>query len=181
MTCSAMQNRMTSVLAGAAERRERLEVEAHTARCARCATAYADLITASVALQRAYAPLRSESVSLSPARVRLALRRPQPIPASVRIGRLSARLTEVALAAAVTAFAFVGSASVAPKPSIVEETATDTTTTQVADPAEGAIVHWFKIGRYAVTPDVVEPAVELPARDDADTLPGLRDRAGLRR
>lgn len=181
MTCSAMQNRMTSVLAGAADRRERLEVEAHAARCARCATAYADLLTASVALQRAYAPLRSETVSLSPARVRLALRRPEPAPAFMRVGRLSARLTEVALAAAVTAFAFVGSASVAPKSSIVDETAPDTTPAQVSEPADGAIVHLFRIGRYAATPDLVEPAVELPAHEEADTLPDPRDRAGLRR
>lgn len=182
MTCSAMQDRMTAVLAGAADRRERSEVETHAARCARCATAYADVLAASVALRRAYAPLRDATVSLSPARVRLALRRAEPVPASVRIGRLSARFTEVALAAAVTAFAFIGSASVTPKSSIVYEIAPDRAPAQaVAEPVEGAIIQWFRIGRYAATPELVEPAVALPSRDDPDALPPLADRAGLRR
>jgi anti-sigma factor RsiW len=41
---------MASVVAGGADREERIEVEAHVARCARCATAYADLAATAVAL-----------------------------------------------------------------------------------------------------------------------------------
>ena len=182
MTCGDVQQQMTAVLAEAGERRERLEVEAHAERCARCATAYADLIAVSVAVDRAYAPLRATSVTLSPARVRLALRRPDAVPTSVRLGRLSARFTEVALAAAVTAFAFVGSASVAPTPAIVEETTVEAPAATSTTSAEGAtIIRWFRIGRYAVTPDVVEPAVARPSRGDVVTQPGLHDRATLQR
>ena len=183
MECGEVQRRMAGVLARSADRRERLEVESHAARCARCAIAYGDLIAASVALDRAYAPLRTTTVTLSPARVRLALRQQRPLPAAVRLGRLTARFTEVALAAAVTAFAFVGSASVAPKPAIVEETSADVTPGATAThPVDAdAIVRWFRIGRYSSSPDLVEPAVPLPSHEDAQTLPGLHDRVGLQR
>lgn len=182
MSCSAIQKRMTSVLAGAGGRTERLEVEAHMGRCARCATTYADLVVTSVALERAYAPLRAKAVALSPARVHLALRRPVAVPASVRIGRLSARFTEVALAAAVTAFAFVGSASVAPKTTLVDETAVDPAPASASTSVDSATVfRWFRIGRYAASPDLVEPPVALPSHEDAHTVPGLHDRVGLQR
>lgn len=170
------------MLARGGDRRDRLDVESHAARCARCATAYGDLIAASVALQRAYAPLRAATVTLSPARVRLALRGPRPLPMPVRLGRMSARFTEVALAAALTAFAFVGSASVAPKPAIVEETSTGVAPGATTHPVDAdAIVRWFRVGRFSSSPDLVEPAVPLPSRDDAQTLPGLHDRVGLQR
>ncbi|HEY6958905.1 MAG TPA: zf-HC2 domain-containing protein [Candidatus Limnocylindria bacterium] len=182
MSCSTIQKRMTSVLAGAARRDERLEVEAHTARCARCATAYADLIATSVALERAYVPLRATTTSLSAARVHLALRRPVAVPVAVRAGRLSARFTEVALAAAVTAFAFVGSASVAPKATIVDDNTIDPGPAPAASVADSAtVLKWFRIGRYAASPDLVEPPVELPSRDADRTPPGPHDRIGLQR
>lgn len=182
MSCSTIQKRMASVLAGAARPEERLEVEAHAARCARCATAYADLIATTVALERAYAPLRARTAALSPARVHLALRRPVAVPASVRAGRLSARFTEVALAAAVTAFAFVGSASVAPKTTIVDDNAMDPGPAPAVTAADSAtVLKWFRIGRYAASPDLVEPPVELPSRDGDRTPPGPHDRIGLQR
>lgn len=173
---------MTSVLAGEAAREERLAVEAHAGRCARCATEYADLIATSVALERAYAPLRAAKATLSPARVHLVVRRPVAVPVPVRLGRLTARFTEVALAAAVTAFAFVGSASVEPKATIVDDTAVDPVPAMTATAADTAtLLKWFRIGRYAATPDLVDPPVELPSRDGDQTRPGLHDRIGLQR
>lgn len=182
MSCPRVQERMASVVAGAADREERIEVEAHVARCARCATAYADLAATAVALERAYAPLRSAVATLSPARVHLALRRPVAVPVGVRIGRLSARFSEVALAAAVTAFAFIGSASIAPKATIVDDTAVDPVSATTSTGVDSAtVLKWFRIGRYAATPDLVEPPVELPSHEYPQTLPGQHDRVGLQR
>ncbi len=181
MTCRVTQERMSALLAGALDQRERLDVESHASRCARCATAYRDLVCASVALDRAYAPLRAMDVAMSPARVRLALRLPQPIPASLRLGRLSARVTEVALAAAVTAFAFVGSATVAPKTTIVDEAAPDSgTLTHVTAGADDEyFFRWLRIGRYAAPSDLLDPAVAL--RGDITESPIADDRPGLAR
>ncbi len=179
MTCLANQERMSVLLAGALDRRERLEVESHNSRCARCGTAYRDLVFASVALDRAYAPLRSASVAMSPARVRLALRIPQPVPTALRLSRLTARITEISLAAAVTAFAFVGSASVTPNPTIVDEAVSDTATpTHVtASNDDQYFLRWLRIGRYAAPSDLLDPAVAL--RGDADASAVVTDdRAG---
>src|SRR5436309_4732361 len=153
MACRQTQERIAVLLAGAADRRERLEIESHTSACARCATAYRDYIATSVALDRAYAPLRHATVALSPARVRLAMRVPEPVPAPVRFSRVVARVNEFALAAAVTAFAFVGAGSVAPKPAITDE---------------------------AVPSDVLDPAVSPRSLAD-ETPPATPERAGLLR
>ena len=183
MTCRLTQERMSVLVAGALEPRERLEVESHASRCARCGTAYRDLIFASVALDRAYAPLRAATVAMSPARVRLALRLPQPIPASLRLSRLTARVSEIALAAAVTAFAFVGSASVAPQPTIVDEAVSDTgTLTHVtAGPDDQYFLRWLRIGRYAAQSDLVDPGVTPHADVDDSLVVVPHDRAGLAR
>ena len=183
MTCRAVQERMSALLAGAADRRERLEIEAHASGCARCATAYRDLIAASVALDRAYAPLRAIVVAISPARVRLATRLPPPLPASSQLSRLTARVTEVSLAAAVTAFAFVGSASVAPRSAIVDEAATDTATlTHVtADTDDQSFLRALRIGRYAPPSDLVDPAVSPRTVFDEQGSTTTGDRAGLAR
>jgi anti-sigma factor RsiW len=182
MVCWQTEERMSALLAGALDRRERLEVEAHTSRCARCGTAYRDLIFASVALDRAYAPLRDASTRMSPARVHLALRLVEPVPASLRITRLTARLTELALAAAVTAFAFVGSASVVPKSAIVDEAVADsgTLTHVTAGENDQYFLRWLRIGRYAVNSDLIDPAVALKGDLD-DTALLTHERSGLMR
>ncbi len=183
MTCRLTQEHMSALLAGALDRRERLDVEAHAFGCARCGIAYRDLIFASVALDRAYAPLRAAGVAMSPARVRLALRSPQPVPASLRLSRLCARVTEIALAAAVTAFAFVGSASVVPQPRIVDEAAPDTgaLTHITAGTDDQYFLRWLRIGRYAAQSDVVDPGVAPHGDLDDSPLDAAHDRAGLLR
>ena len=163
MACGLTQERIAALLAGSADARERLDIESHTAACARCATAYRDLIATSVAVDRAYASLRSASAAISPARVRLAMRVPEPVPSSLRISRLVARVNEVALAAAVTAFAFVGAGSVAPKHEIVDEAVqTDVLTPNMHIGISGDdqwTLRWMRIGRYAAPSDVLDPAV----------------------
>ena len=139
-----------------------------------------ELWDASIALDRAYAPLRERTVALSPARVRLALRIPEPVPTSVRVARITSRFTELALAAAVTAFAFVGSASVAPKPAIVEETSTETAAHPIAAFDDQNFFRWIRIGRYSAPSDLVDASAALTSGTD-DITPIANERAGLAR
>ena len=139
-----------------------------------------DLWDASIALDRAYAPLRGARTGLSPARVRLALRVPEPVPAATRVSRIAARFTEVALAAAVTAFAFVGSASVAPVPAIVDDAVPDTATHESRVFDDQNFFRWIRLGRYASSAELVDAAA-TPSRGDEDLVPVARERAGLLR
>ena len=109
MRCQSAQRRMSVALVGEIDTRERLEAEAHAATCIRCASAIRDVAATAVALDRAYAPLRATTVALSAARVRLALRAPARPAPLVRYARLTAKLNELAVAAAVMAFAVLGS------------------------------------------------------------------------
>jgi anti-sigma factor RsiW len=185
MVCGLTQERIAVLLAGSADERARLQIESHTAACMRCAMAYRDYIATSIALDRAFAPLRHASVALSPARVRLAMRIPEPVPSSVRFSRLVARVNEFALAAAVTAFAFVGAGSVAPKPTITDEAVQ---TTDVLTPNmhvgitadDRTFIRWFRIGRYATPSDMLDPAVSPRSLID-DAPPETPERAGLLR
>jgi anti-sigma factor RsiW len=72
--CRAAEQRMADLFTGELHARERLELEAHADLCVRCDAALRDLTTISVALDRAYAPIRQRGTLLSPARVRLAAR-----------------------------------------------------------------------------------------------------------
>ena len=184
MACQDIQERMAALLMAPEAARDRLEVEAHALRCARCAQAFGELAQVAVSLDRAYGPLRSASVSLSPARVRLALRAPERLPFAIRAERVTRRLSEVALAAAVTAVAFVGSGSVAPTPAIVEESAARAVPPVhvTARPDDQTFIRWFQIGRYAVSADLLDPAA-APLRDEEDTTAGAitRDRPGVAR
>lgn len=157
---------MSVALVGELPRVERLEVEGHAARCRRCADALADLRATAVALQRAYAPLRTETVDLSPARARLAARAPLPAPHTVRVARLTSKMGEVALAAAVTAFAFAGAGSVTPQPSIVgDEQAPETVQlTHVSTRLDDAtFVRWLRLDRYVPPDDTIDPTAALPS------------------
>ncbi len=85
--CRAAEQKMADLFTGELHVRERLELEAHADTCARCDSALRDLSTISVALDRAYAPLRQRGTLLSPARVRLAARvEPRPVGPWWRIG-----------------------------------------------------------------------------------------------
>ncbi|HUQ42438.1 MAG TPA: hypothetical protein VM052_08050 [Candidatus Limnocylindrales bacterium] len=143
-----------------------------------------DLFAAAVALDRAYAPLRMETAVISPARVRLALRIPQPLPAASRFSRITAHINELGLAAAVTAFAFVGSASVTPSHAIVDEavvTNAPALTHVAPDRDEQYFLRWLRLGRYAPPADVLDPAVSPKAYSDDTAEPVARERVGLAR
>lgn len=114
MRCQTARQRMSAALVGEVDATERLDAEAHAARCVRCASAIREIAATAVALDRAYAPLRSRTVALSSARVRLALRAPARPSAVVRYARLTAKLNELAVAAAVMAFAVLGSVPTPP-------------------------------------------------------------------
>lgn len=182
VTCHTTQERMSAMLAGAASGRERLDIQSHAERCARCSTALQDYVAASVALDRAYAPLRARTTRLSPARVRLAMRIPEPLQASARFSRITARITEFGLAAAVTAFAFVGSASVAPQHTIVDEAAVPgvVSPTHVTSGADDQYAfRWLRLGRYAPQADTLDPAIALSIYSDDAIQPTKPERAGL--
>jgi hypothetical protein len=144
----------------------------------------ADLFATAVALDRAYAPLRMQTAAISPARVRLAVRIPQRVPAASRFSRITAHINELGLAAAVTAFAFVGSASVAPTHAIVDEAVVSnspTLTHITPDRDEQYFLRWLRLGRYAPPADVLDPAVSPKAYADETIEPVARERVGLAR
>jgi anti-sigma factor RsiW len=173
---------MTAMLAGAASVAERLEAEAHAAHCPRCAATLRDLVVASAALARAYAPLRLRTAALSPARVHLALRMPPTVPAAFRFSRIAARINEVGVAAAVTAFAFVGLVSAAPPHAILDDAAAPAAVApaRIAPSSDDqSTTRWFRLGRYAPQTDML--GSDAPSATDSDEPAKISkpDRAGL--
>ncbi len=118
VACRAAEQKMSDLFTGELGPRERLELEAHADRCARCDTALRDLATISIALDRAYAPLRRRTTLLSPARVHLAARvDPRPSVPWWRAGFVG-RLSEATMALGFAALVLGGSVDVAPKPEV---------------------------------------------------------------
>ena len=110
---------MADLFTGELHARGRLELEAHADGCARCGTALRDLATISVALDRAYAPMRRRGTLLSPARARLAARlEPQPSVAWWRVGFVG-RLSEATMALAFAALILGGSLDLAVQPGAI--------------------------------------------------------------
>ena len=98
VACRAAEQKMADLFTGELHARERLELEAHADDCGRCGTALRDLAAISVALGRAYAPMRMRGTLLSPARARLAARTPpRPSAAWWRVGFVG-RLSEATMA-----------------------------------------------------------------------------------
>src|SRR5437867_826517 len=77
-SCRIAQDQIVAVLAGSVDLRDRRALDAHAARCYRCADALRDAVATHVALGRAFAPLRAARTLVAPGRVRLALR-PAPV------------------------------------------------------------------------------------------------------
>lgn len=143
---------------------ERLDVEAHAGHCLRCARVLADLRATAVALDRAYAPFRGASVSLSPARCRLLARAPERGGSALRLTRLIARVSEVTLAAAVTAFAFAGAGSVVPERAVIgdEQTTDAPPLTHVTSRLDDAtLVRWMRLDRYVPQEYLIDPTVDI--------------------
>lgn len=182
--CATVQERLALAVIGELDGRDRAAAEAHAARCERCETAYGGLALTSVAVGRAYAPLRLMRTDLSPARVRLAVRRPPATPFAARLASWSAKLTEASLAAAVTAFIFAASttAGLEPRPTVVDETqepdARVVAGPRLDDPQN--YVRWIRIGRSAPIADVLDPTgFARTAGEDEPPLAG--ERSGLLR
>ena len=113
LACRAAEQKMADLFTGELHPRERLELEAHADSCARCGLALRDLATISVALDRAYAPLRSRGTLLSPARVRLAVRaEPEASVPWWRVGFVG-RLSEATMALGFAALVLGGSLDLA--------------------------------------------------------------------
>jgi hypothetical protein len=118
--CRAAEQRMADLFTGELHARERLELEAHADTCTRCDAALRDLTTISVALDRAYAPLRQRGTLLSPARVRLAARiEPSVTVPWWRAGSIG-RLSEATMALGFAALVLGGSFDLALQPSAIQ-------------------------------------------------------------
>jgi anti-sigma factor RsiW len=139
---------MADLFTGELRARDRLELEAHADGCARCDAALRDLGTISMALDRAYAPLRQRGTLLSSARVRLAARvDPLPTVPWWRGGSVG-RLSEATMALGLAALVLGGSlelASVKPyvppsAPSVIR----DYFRTQ-PPPEETAYMRWLRL------------------------------------
>ena len=118
VACRAADQKMADLFTGELHARERLELEAHADDCARCDATLRDLQVISVALDRAYAPMRQRTTLLSPARARLAARlEPRPSVAWWRVGFVG-RLSEATMALAFAALVVGGSLDLAAQPSV---------------------------------------------------------------
>lgn len=171
MACRAAEQRMADLFTGELHPRERLELEAHADGCARCGAALRDLATISVALDRAYAPLRQRGTLMSPARVRLAARAEPP--ATVpwwRIGFVG-RLSEATMALAFGALVLGGSLDLAVKtdestaaPSVTVETQSIIRDYMRTQPPydETAYLRWLRFQLRAIGADTSQN-VRYPA------------------
>ncbi len=173
VACRAAEQKMADLFTGELHPRERLELEAHADGCARCDAALRDLTTISVALDRAYAPLRQRGTLLSPARVRLAARfEPQPIVPWWRAGFIG-RLSEATMALGFAALVLGGSLDLVVKPAaeVVPAAAAPSVikdyfkTQPPVD--EGAYVRWLRF-QLRVIGTVNAPAVRYPVGGQFD-------------
>lgn len=172
-SCAHATEGMVPALLGALPVAERLDLEEHASRCARCADRLRDLAAASIALDRAFAPLRVATTRMAAGRARLVSRAPAT-PSWTPLA-LVGRLAEASLAFAVTAVLFVGAAGEgvrpvqASAPSVVREYFRN------APPYdETAYFRWLRL-RPAVPYAYQAEAVRFPAGGafDADPPPEI--------
>ncbi len=181
VACRAAEQRMADLFTGELQTRARLELEAHADRCARCHSALRDLATISVALDRAYAPLRGRATLLSPARVRLAARTEvRPNVRGWRVG-LVGRLSEATMALGFAAIVLGGSFDV----TNVDGSASSAGTGPIVaePPARSVIRDYFKAQpprdetaflrwiRFHVVTTVASPVVRVPVGGQLDYAP----------
>jgi anti-sigma factor RsiW len=162
---------MADLFTGELHARERLELEAHADSCARCNAALRDLSTISVALDRAYAPLRQRGTLLSPARVRLAARaEPKPTASWWRVGFVG-RLSEATMALGFAALVLGGSLDLAVPPDVIPTAAApsvikDYFRTQPPT-EETAYVRWLRFQLRVIGAEST-PAVRYPVGGQFD-------------
>jgi anti-sigma factor RsiW len=168
VACRAADQKMADLFTGELHARERLELEAHADVCARCGAALRDLATISVALDRAYAPLRQRGTLLSPARVRLAIRAEPRAPTGPwwRAGFVG-RLSEATLALGFAALVLGGSLDLAVKPGATVSTRSVIRDYVRAQPPVGDTTSLRWLRSRAIRGDTA-PAVRSPAGDQFD-------------
>jgi anti-sigma factor RsiW len=155
VACRAADQKMADLFTGELQARERLELEAHADLCARCGAALRDLATISVALDRAYSPLRQRGTLLSPARVRLAARAQPRAPTGPwwRAGFVG-RLSEATMALGFAALVLGGSFDLAVKPEAIPTAAAPSVIHnyfRVQPPAnEAASMRWVRFQLRAI-------------------------------
>jgi hypothetical protein len=177
VACRAAEQKMADLFTGELHARERLELEAHADGCARCGTALRDLAAISVALDRAYAPMRQRGTLLSPARARLAARTPpRPSVAWWRVGFVG-RLSEATMALGFAALVLGGSLDLAAQSRVVPPAPPSATASSVSiikdymrtqPPYEQtAYLRWLRFQLRVTGADPV-PAVRYPAGGQFD-------------
>jgi hypothetical protein len=160
MGCRAAEQKIVALVAGELAPADRVALEAHGARCARCGDALRDAVSTSLAIERAFAPLRARTAALSPARVRLATRAPEPEPRPSWTG-IFGRLSEATMALGFAALMLGGSldvvrpGSIATPPSILQQYFR----TQPPYDEQG-YARWMRLQLRTVQPDA--PAVRYP-------------------
>ena len=171
VACRAAEQKMADLFTGELHPRERLELEAHADGCARCGVALRDLATISVALDRAYAPMRHRGTLLSPARVRLAARvEPRETVPWWRIGFVG-RLSEATMALGFAALVLGGSLDLAAVKTDVAPAAVPSVIREyfrTQPPAEEtAYLRWLRFQLRAIGADPVQ-AVRYPVGGQFD-------------
>lgn len=171
VACRAAEQKMADLFTGELHPRERLELEAHADGCARCGVALRDLATISVALDRAYAPMRHRGTLLSPARVRLAARvEPRQTVPWWRIGFVG-RLSEATMALGFAALVLGGSLDLAAVKTEVTPAAVPSVIREyfrTQPPAEEtAYLRWLRFQLRAIGADPVQ-AVRYPVGGQFD-------------
>ena len=125
-----------------------------------------ELLAVEDAVRDAYAPLRAQGTSLSPLRVRAAVRWGRGAPERpVRWARAIARLSELSVAVGMSAMVFI--AAFAPAPERTVARAVD----EARDPAvypvprvtvpldDAQYIRWLRLDRYVPLQDWLDPAV----------------------
>src|SRR5437667_144492 len=176
-SCRIAQDQIVAVLAGSVDPRDRRALDAHAARCYRCADALRDAVATHVALGRAFAPLRAAHTLVAPGRVRLALR-PAPASPFAPLFGLATRLAEGTVALGVSAFilssAVAGMAPGEPAPAPAEQS--DGVAVHVSRSFDDTqfFYRWVRIGRYAPINDLLDPSIGIPRGADFRRRSGLR-------
>lgn len=169
VACRAAEQKMADLFTGEIEARERLELEAHADRCGRCDAALRDLATISVALDRAYAPLRRRGTLLSPARVHLAVRAtPSTAVPWWRVGFVG-RLSEATMALGFAALVLGGSLDLAVHPQVIPTAPSVIRDYFRAQPPtdDAAYLRWLRFQLQAIGVDAA-PAVRYPVGGQFD-------------
>jgi len=145
MGCRAAEQTIVDLIAGELDSADRRELDAHAQRCPRCGAALRQAVATSLLLERAYRPLRARTAALSPARVRLVTRAPQPEPRPSWLG-IFGRLSEATMALAFAAVMVSGTFDATPSQSSVSAPSVLRDYFRVQPPADDqGYIRWMRL------------------------------------